>query len=447
MIILYDKEIDSEQAERSFPAYDIRPFQGFAQQGVIRIEFHDYGEMKLDTSTGSISASLPYTPFKFNLPEGLSEEELSSMRELLGIGSRRVIVIGSPSDVEFNEFIQAYNSLYGSFPYAQRPLLIIGFRQRRNENELRLLGSFSGQSIAVRSDNKSPLPNVASNNVLILNTVGELLKMYSVADVAIIGNDRNIFEPASQKAAVLYFEGNWQNNKEAKQALIKVGAAQLFSKENLEKLLADFSLTEKMAKKGLEAVEAYKKEVQIKAEKFGLQIIGISSQMRDKLISASPAVILDRPEAFSSAMGAQTSENQASSPLIPGTRKFGGIDFRSLPIVTQAMSNLSANISSSAIQNLVGINLDEEWQEIERMASSGITPSSERIKEYIQTSCAQENIIQDKDKILLCISDILRLEEERCDHTNPTLRDILVVLESMSNTQELRQVFLGKIVF
>jgi hypothetical protein len=80
------------------------------------------------------------------------------------------------------------------------------------------------------------------------------------------------------------------------------------------------------------------------------------------------------------------------------------------------------------------------------MASSGITPSSERIKEYIQTSCAQDNITQDRDKVLLCISDILRLQEERCEPTSTTLRDILVVLESMKNAQELREVFLGKTI-
>jgi hypothetical protein len=137
----------------------------------------------------------------------------------------------------------------------------------------------------------------------------------------------------------------------------------------------------------------------------------------------------------------------SSSPSVSPLKRvnsLGGIDFRTLPIVTQAVTNLSANISSSAIQNLISINLGEEWQQIERMASSGIAPSPERIKEYIQASCAQDSITQHKEKILLCILDILRQEEERCEHTNPTLRDILVVLESMSNPQEFRQVFLGK---
>ena len=135
----------------------------------------------------------------------------------------------------------------------------------------------------------------------------------------------------------------------------------------------------------------------------------------------------------------------ASIPFLDRTP--GGIDFRSLPIVTQAVTNLSGMLRDSPLrgQALLEVNLNEEWQQIERMASSGITPSSERIKEYIQTSCAQDSITQDRDKILLCISNILRLEEERCDSTDATLRDILVVLESMRNAQELRQVFLGTI--
>ena len=207
------------------------------------------------------------------------------MRESLGIGSRKVIVIGSPSDAEFNEFIQSYNALYGELPYAERPLLIIDFRQRRNENELKLLGSLSGQSIAVRTDDNAPLPDVRSNNVLILNTSGELLRMYALADVAIVGNDRNIFEPASQKTAVLYFDGSWHNNKDAKEALAETGTAQIFSKEHLDELIETFDKAEKMAGDGFEAVEAYRKEVLSGAEEFALQIVGAKGLLRKKYFS------------------------------------------------------------------------------------------------------------------------------------------------------------------
>ncbi|MHB8157948.1 MAG: hypothetical protein ACYDEQ_11245, partial [Desulfocucumaceae bacterium] len=134
--------------------------------------------------------------------------------------------------------------------------------------------------------------------------------------------------------------------------------------------------------------------------------------------------------------------NQSGSPLVEGP---GGIDFRALPIVTQAASNLSAGISSSALMRLSNVNLDAEWQQIERMSSSGIKPSPERIREYAQASSASGKISRDKDKIILCIADILRQEEEQNCETDPVLRDILVVLESVRQPQELKEVFLGKV--
>lgn len=124
--------------------------------------------------------------------------------------------------------------------------------------------------------------------------------------------------------------------------------------------------------------------------------------------------------------------------------KKGGIDFRSLPIVTQAIGNLRVNLSDATLQRLSNVNLNEQLQQIQRMVNAGITPSSERIKEYVQASCFNDNSRQNIDKIILCISDIMRQEEETCVSTEPILRDILVVLESAGSTKELKEVFLGK---
>jgi len=139
-------------------------------------------------------------------------------------------------------------------------------------------------------------------------------------------------------------------------------------------------------------------------------------------------------------------DGSASLPSIPGRGGLGGIDFRALPIVTQAIGNLGANINRSSLNRLSSVNLNQEWLEIERMVSSGITPSAERIKEYIQASCAKGEAGQDVDKIINCISDILRQEEERCCSTDATLRDILVVLEASRSSTELSQIFLGKTI-
>jgi hypothetical protein len=124
-------------------------------------------------------------------------------------------------------------------------------------------------------------------------------------------------------------------------------------------------------------------------------------------------------------------------------RQMGGIDFRNLPIVTQAVGNLRANIGSSPVNRFNSINLNSEWREIENLVNSGITPSAERIKEYVQASCYKGSIDRNIDKVISCISDILRIEEERYSPTDPTLKDILVVLDSANSVQQLKAVLIG----
>ena len=96
-----------------------------------------------------------------------------------------------------------------------------------------------------------------------------------------------------------------------------------------------------------------------------------------------------------------------------------------------------------AINRMRGIDVSRELGDIQRMVNAGISPSGERIKEYVQASSVQGNL--DIDKVISCISDILRLEEERCCATESQLRDILVVLESARSSQELKEIFVGKI--
>lgn len=125
----------------------------------------------------------------------------------------------------------------------------------------------------------------------------------------------------------------------------------------------------------------------------------------------------------------------------PGPSSAGGIDFRSLPIVTHAINNLNADIGNPFINRLSNLNLNSEWREIENLINSGIIPSTERIKEYVQASCYKGSL--DKDKVISCISDILRIEEERYSPTDPILHDILVVLDSSNSLQSLKAVFSG----
>jgi hypothetical protein len=128
--------------------------------------------------------------------------------------------------------------------------------------------------------------------------------------------------------------------------------------------------------------------------------------------------------------------SSSSAVEVPSDK--GGIDLRALPIVTQpvAASALTLNPLLLTLQN---INLREEWAEIERMLKADIVPSTQRLKEYLEVCCSrQDDMAPEIDKVLNCIADILRLEEERVSLTDSSLRDILVLLESDKSAQELQ---------
>jgi hypothetical protein len=171
-------------------------------------------------------------------------------------------------------------------------------------------------------------------------------------------------------------------------------------------------------------------------------------RLRGQILIPDGSVVAGKINELSASLASlrQEASAQTGQPSIAQTENpFGGIDFRSLPIVTQAIGNLRVDLNDAALRRLSNVNLDEELTRIERMINSGITPSSQRIKEYLQASCLNGNSQQDINKIILCISDILRQEEVNCVSTEPMLRDILVLLESSSQTQELREIFLGKV--
>ncbi|MBU0504320.1 MAG: GNAT family N-acetyltransferase [Candidatus Omnitrophota bacterium] len=138
--------------------------------------------------------------------------------------------------------------------------------------------------------------------------------------------------------------------------------------------------------------------------------------------------------------------NKASSPVLPVTDKsLGGIDLRALPIMTQpVLSGAGAvPLRTFADRNLWGQPLSEaerkeEWEKIENMLAAGLTPSSERLKEYLQSSRQQRDFNQEIDKVISCIADILRLEEERIASTDSGLKEVLVLLESDKSAEQVQ---------
>jgi hypothetical protein len=128
-------------------------------------------------------------------------------------------------------------------------------------------------------------------------------------------------------------------------------------------------------------------------------------------------------------------EVTGASSSLAGDEK-GGIDMRSLPQYTKVEQVGSKSAGGvSRLAPTISAVLDKEWLEIERMASSGIAPSCERLREYLLSLQDPNSQI---DKVLACIADILRQEEEKASCTESSLREILVLLESGRPANELK---------
>ena len=79
----------------------------------------------------------------------------------------------------------------------------------------------------------------------------------TLADLAVVGSDRNIFEPASLGKPILYFGDRkaWRNNRDALDALEKENGAMSFPRVRLRAVLDDSSRIQEM---GASAARAYR---------------------------------------------------------------------------------------------------------------------------------------------------------------------------------------------
>ena len=71
------------------------------------------------------------------------------------------------------------------------------------------------------------------------------------------------------------------------------------------------------------------------------------------------------------------------------------------------------------------------------MVNAGIIPSGQRIKDYLQSCCQKKELNGGIGRVLNCIADIMRIEEERVSATDHDLKSLLVLLESGKSENEL----------
>ncbi|MDO8526116.1 MAG: hypothetical protein Q7T03_00340 [Deltaproteobacteria bacterium] len=192
-----------------------------------------FGDSMYEWSRGT--TFLPHDPYKYYPFEEKKSDSRDVLREQMGLKKRDVILVHCPSSEEMEIVIQAAGRLKrGIFNSATRPLVILGLRMG-DANLWETLTRRTGLRVLSRESLEEPLSEIGQQDILVLNTAGEMNRFMAVADVAIVGHDRNLFEAAWQGVPSLFFDGSWEKNSTARMILEKEGGARVVDAARLDR--------------------------------------------------------------------------------------------------------------------------------------------------------------------------------------------------------------------
>jgi len=139
-----------------------------------------------------------------NLPVAPARAAGEALRGDLGLGDSLVFLAGSTHPKEEQIVLQAWKGLRERFPSVR---LILAPRHVDRAEEIRALVEEDGFPVRFRSHGGAA---DASETVLVVDTMGELMDFFALADVVFLGGSlvpvggHNLLEPASQGRAVLF---------------------------------------------------------------------------------------------------------------------------------------------------------------------------------------------------------------------------------------------------
>jgi len=194
---------------------------------------------------------------KFDSNEKDNPNTTQSLQQM--IGQRRVVVFASTREGEEKKIIQSYVNLKDKFD----ALLIIVPRHPQRFNEVFNLIVDSGLKVKRRSDG---LGCDESNEVLLGDSMGELLSYYSVCDIAFIGGSlidtggQNMLEAAAASKPILFGPSVFNFEKIAQLFLEKDAAIQVGDADDLMKTISALLLDDtKRQKLGENAKNSFEK--------------------------------------------------------------------------------------------------------------------------------------------------------------------------------------------
>ena len=194
---------------------------------------------------------------KFDSKEKDNPNTTQSLQKI--VGGRRVVVFASTREGEENKIIQSYVSLKDKFD----ALLIIIPRHPQRFDEVFNLIVDSGLKVKRRSDG---LGCDKSIQVLLGDSMGELLSYYSVCDIAFIGGSlidtggQNMLEAAAASKPILFGPSVFNFEKIAQLFLEKDAAIQVGDADDLMKTISALLLDDtKRQKLGENAKNSFEK--------------------------------------------------------------------------------------------------------------------------------------------------------------------------------------------
>ena len=161
----------------------------------------------------------------------VTPEDLANYKKELGLreGDFPVIVAGSTHPSEEEAVLTAFTELRKKYPRAR---LIIAPRKPARVDEIRRLDTKFGYETGYRSVMKDMQGERPSYPVLLIDTIGELGRIYAVGDIVFIGGSlmhhggHNVLEPAAHAKPILVGP-SMENFKDSYSLLSKVGACRM----------------------------------------------------------------------------------------------------------------------------------------------------------------------------------------------------------------------------
>jgi len=210
-----------------FSVQGARDASRFKELGVAQEKIKITGNMKFDIKD--------YTDFK---------KDYTDLKNKLGLKPKdKLLVCGSTHPQEEEQILALYKQLHRHFPVLR--LLIAPRHPERSGEVAKIVSRCGWRSVAVSS-----LPAACStcltNPVFILDTVGQLISFYAIADIVFVGGSltknggHNILEPLSLGKPV-FFGPHMFNFRDIAELFLEQGAAvQVNNADQLKEKIKDF---------------------------------------------------------------------------------------------------------------------------------------------------------------------------------------------------------------